>query len=69
MVTVLGLIGVGIGIMMGISRFRTKKEDQKVEREKAGASKGRKSRIDMSEDAPAELTPAELKAMGSWFKE
>jgi hypothetical protein len=69
MVTVLGLIGFGFGMYLGLIRFKNRREVERREKVKKDTSKGRKSRIDVSEDAPTELTPAELKAMGSWFKE
>lgn len=67
MLAILALIGFGFGIYLGVIRFNLRKaKELRIEKAKS-TPKPRKTRIDVSEDAPAELTQAELKAMGKWF--
>jgi len=70
-VVFLGLVGFIYGSWLGVRRAvkRMAEERLKAIDEQDTESKGRKRRVDSSEDAPAELSQAELKAMGKWFGE
>jgi outer membrane usher protein FimD/PapC len=62
------MFGAGIGLMAAVGKIVV---DAKQAREKLEEkeNKGKKRRVDASEDAPEELSSAELKAMGTWFNE
>jgi hypothetical protein len=64
---ILVLVFVVIGMLLGVRRTR-RRLDKKIALINA-KKKGRSRRVDQSEDAPAAMTPAELKAMGRWFQE
>jgi hypothetical protein len=61
--TVLGLIAFGYGLHLGVRSGLNKIASREGRKSKS------KGRIDQTIDAPAEMTPAELKAMGRWFKQ
>jgi len=61
------VIGCYYGVKRGVRDLAEKKVAEMERRN--NPPKGRKRRVDVSEDAPTELSQAELKAMGSWFKE
>jgi hypothetical protein len=62
---ILFLLSIAVGIWIGIKRSRYRL-DQKTDKLVA-KKQGKKRRIDISNDAPEEMTQAELKAMGRWF--
>jgi len=65
--TILGVLVFSLGGVQGWIRGTEKRKRlEKAEKEK---STGRRKRADVSEDAPAELSQAELEAMGRWFQE
>ena len=62
---ILFFISLAVGVWLGIRRANFKME-QRIELLNAKKTP-RKRRVDVSEDAPEEMTQAELKAMGQWF--
>jgi len=62
---ILFFISLAVGVWLGIRRANFKME-QRIELLNAKKAP-RKRRVDVSEDAPEEMTQAELKAMGQWF--
>jgi len=62
---ILFLISLVVGVWLGIRRSNFKME-QRIARANA-KKQPRKPRVNVSEDAPEEMTQAELKAMGQWF--
>jgi len=64
---ILFLVCVAIGIYLGCKRAQHRM-DTKVSEINA-KKEGKRARVNTSDDAPAELSPAELKAMGRWFNE
>jgi len=65
MMEILFLISLVVGVWLGIRRANFKME-QRIDLLKEKKSP-RKARVNVSEDAPEEMTQAELKAMGQWF--
>jgi len=61
------LLSIAVGVYLGVRRAQ-RRMDRKVA-EINGKKEGKRTRVNASEDAPAELTQAELKAMGRWFSE
>jgi hypothetical protein len=62
---VLGFVGMFFGFYLGLKRAWKRITTPPPEK----PSKRRSRRVNVSEDAPEELTEAELAAMGKWFSE
>jgi hypothetical protein len=64
------IIGWIVMIVAGIHGWQrgSRKLEEKIQAEKE-RSKRRRKRVNVSDDAPEELSQAELEAMGKWFQD
>jgi hypothetical protein len=67
MMMILFLLSIGVGVWLGLKRS-TWRMERRLERLNE-RKQGRRRRVDSSQDAPTELSQAELKAMGRWFQD
>jgi len=65
---ILAIAGFVYGGWLGMKRATRKLAVENAKTRSKTEKRGR-ARVNASADAPAEMSQAELKAMGSWFKE